>query len=64
MLIVNDGEIIKGALDGLGRDGAWLDSVLEGEGVALSEVLLMTSDGSSSTVIRKKRFRSGGEASP
>jgi uncharacterized membrane protein YcaP (DUF421 family) len=64
MLIVNDGEILSGALEGLGRDGAWLESVLKSEGVTLGEVLLMTSDGSSSTVIPKKRYRRGGEDSP
>ena len=55
-LIVNDGEVMELALASIKKDRKWLGEELAKRDVKLGEVLLMLSDGESSTVIPKKRF--------
>ena len=62
LLIINDGDIMYRALESIGRDRKWLRKILEAEKVKPSEVLIMTSDGTDTTVIKKERsMKNGGD---
>ena len=54
-LVINDGDIMYGALSALGRDRTWLADVLAEQKLKPSEVLIMTSDGDENTIVPKQR---------
>ncbi len=54
-LVINDGDIMYGALSALGRDRTWLVDVLAEQKLKPSEVLIMTSDGDENTIVPKQR---------
>ena len=43
-MLVADGQLREEALQALGRDKAWLESLLHGAGIRLQEVFLLTAD--------------------
>ncbi len=61
-IIVADGQLREKALEAIGQDRKWLDAVLRGKSISLTEVFLLTADKACSTHIVRRRNGRGNQA--